>query len=95
MTSLNAAALRGKYIAKPEYICTKYHSDRYGDEEIDGWVLALRDYEDGKKYPAILDIHGGPKCAYGPVFFHEMAKTGLRRDILSCSVIPTARRQRK
>ena len=72
MTRLNEAALRGKYVAKPEYICTKYHSDRYGDEEIDGWVLAPRDYEVGKKYPAILDIHGGPKCAYGPIFFHEM-----------------------
>ncbi len=26
-----------------------------------------------KKYPAILDIHGGPKTVYsGEVFFHEM-----------------------
>ncbi len=30
------------------------------------------DYEEGKKYPAILDIHGGPKTVYGEVFFHEM-----------------------
>lgn len=26
----------------------------------------------GKKYPTILDIHGGPKSAYGTSFFHEM-----------------------
>lgn len=25
-----------------------------------------------KKYPAILDIHGGPKTVYGKVFYHEM-----------------------
>ena len=25
-----------------------------------------------KKYPAILDIHGGPKTAYGEIFYHEM-----------------------
>ncbi len=25
-----------------------------------------------KKYPGILDIHGGPKTVYGEVFFHEM-----------------------
>ena len=72
MTHLNASALRGKYVANPEYIGTKYHSERYGEEVIDGWVLFPKDYEPGKKYPAILDIHGGPKCAYGPVFFHEM-----------------------
>ncbi|MDL2248406.1 S9 family peptidase, partial [Tyzzerella sp. OttesenSCG-928-J15] len=30
------------------------------------------DYEAGKKYPAILDIHGGPKAAFGDSFFHEM-----------------------
>ena len=30
------------------------------------------DFEAGKKYPAIFDIHGGPKTVYGPVFYHEM-----------------------
>ena len=72
MTHLNTSALRSRYVARPEYIGTKYHSDRYGEEQIDGWILYPKDYEAGKKYPAILDIHGGPKCAYGPVFFHEM-----------------------
>lgn len=39
---------------------------------INGWVLKPADYVEGKKYPAIYDIHGGPKTVYGPVFFHEM-----------------------
>ncbi|MBR4484111.1 MAG: S9 family peptidase [Erysipelotrichaceae bacterium] len=30
------------------------------------------DYDPKKKYPAILDIHGGPRCAYGPIYMHEM-----------------------
>ena len=25
-----------------------------------------------KKYPLILDIHGGPKTVYGEVYYHEM-----------------------
>jgi dipeptidyl aminopeptidase/acylaminoacyl peptidase len=37
-----------------------------------GYVLPPANYEKGKKYPAILDIHGGPKSVYGTVFFHEM-----------------------
>ena len=40
--------------------------------EIEGWVLKPTDYEEGKNYPAILDIHGGPKTVYGDVFYHEM-----------------------
>jgi len=30
------------------------------------------DYDDTKKYPAILNIHGGPRVAYGDIYFHEM-----------------------
>lgn len=40
--------------------------------EIFGWVLSPAGYVPGKKYPTILDIHGGPKCSYGTVYFHEM-----------------------
>lgn len=39
---------------------------------IDGWVMKPVDYVEGQKYPAILNIHGGPKTVYGTVFFHEM-----------------------
>ena len=39
---------------------------------IDGWVMKPVDYQEGKQFPAILDIHGGPKTVYGEVFFHEM-----------------------
>ena len=40
--------------------------------EIDGWVLEPVDYDESKSYPAILDIHGGPKTVYGTCFMHEM-----------------------
>ncbi|MCK9311781.1 MAG: S9 family peptidase [Bacteroidales bacterium] len=39
---------------------------------LNGYVLPPVGYKKGKKYPAILDIHGGPNGAYGTVFFHEM-----------------------
>lgn len=37
-----------------------------------GWVIKPVGYEEGKTYPAILDIHGGPKTVYGETYFHEM-----------------------
>ena len=39
---------------------------------IDGWVLKPVDFQEGQTYPAILNIHGGPKTVYGTVFVHEM-----------------------
>ena len=40
--------------------------------EIHGWVMEPVGYEPGKKYPAILHIHGGPRTAFGAVFHNEM-----------------------
>ena len=37
-----------------------------------GWVMPPAGYEQGKKYPAILHIHGGPRTVFGTVFHHEM-----------------------
>ena len=41
-------------------------------KDLKGYVLPPVDRKPGRKYPAVLDIHGGPKTAYGTVFFHEM-----------------------
>jgi len=36
---------------------------------LDGWALVP---EGDGPHPAVLEIHGGPRCAYGTPFFHEM-----------------------
>lgn len=40
--------------------------------EIDGWVLKPVGWDKNKQYPAIFNIHGGPKTVYGEVYYHEM-----------------------
>lgn len=47
-------------------------SIQQGDMTLYGWVLEPRNYDPSKHYPAILDIHGGPKTVYGEVYYHEM-----------------------
>ena len=42
-----------------------------GGKEIRGFVLPPAHMEAGRKYPAILDIHGGPRMAFGPVAGHD------------------------
>lgn len=39
---------------------------------IEGWVLKPYGFEEGKTYPMILQIHGGPATAYGNGLHHEM-----------------------
>ncbi|MCA9971374.1 MAG: S9 family peptidase [Anaerolineales bacterium] len=36
-----------------------------------GWILFPPDFDPGKKYPSILQIHGGPQTQYGRAFMHE------------------------
>ena len=43
----------------------------YNNDEIQGWVLKPPDFNKNKKYPFIVQIHGGPHMAYGNSFFHE------------------------
>ena len=42
------------------------------ETQIHGWVLKPIDFKEDKKYPAILNIHGGPKTAFGDIYNHEM-----------------------
>ena len=67
LSRFNDAVLRGKYVARPEYLEVPR-----GDYAVHGFVLKPMDYDPEKKYPVILDVHGGPKTVYGPVFCHEM-----------------------
>jgi dipeptidyl aminopeptidase/acylaminoacyl peptidase len=38
---------------------------------VQGWILKPPDFDPSKKYPLILQIHGGPHAAYGATFTHE------------------------
>lgn len=66
LTKLNTK-LKDKYIA--DYNEVTFENDRI---QFTGWVLLPENYDPSKKYPAILDIHGGPKTVYGKVYYHEM-----------------------
>lgn len=40
--------------------------------EIKGWVMKPLGFKENEKYPAILNIHGGPRTVFGSVFHQEM-----------------------
>ncbi|MDR1556275.1 MAG: S9 family peptidase [Tannerellaceae bacterium] len=68
LTSINTRVFDEHQIIHPIEISFTNEEGR----KLNGYVLPPVGYEKGKKYPAILDIHGGPRSAYGIIFFHEM-----------------------
>ncbi len=40
--------------------------------EVQGWLVTPPDFKTTKKYPSILEIHGGPRVQYAHSFMHEM-----------------------
>ena len=40
----------------------------FDQRPIDAWMITPPDFDPSKKYPLILEIHGGPYLSYGPLF---------------------------
>ena len=43
-----------------------------GDVEVDAWIVTPPNFDSAKKYPMLLNIHGGPFTQYGNFFFDEV-----------------------
>jgi dipeptidyl aminopeptidase/acylaminoacyl peptidase len=43
----------------------------FDGKKVQTWVQKPADFDPNKKYPLILNIHGGPHAAYGYIFDHE------------------------
>ena len=67
LTDLNRNYFKTHRVSKPEEFWFK----GYRGDEIQGWLLKPLNINKNKKYPLIVEIHGGPHVAYGNSFFHE------------------------
>lgn len=68
LTGFNAGYMNSHSVIQPEHF-TFINS---AGVELEGYVLKPLGYEPGKKYPGILEMHGGPKAVFGGVLHHEM-----------------------
>ncbi len=59
-------------LAKIEIVQPEPFSIRSDAGLVHGWVMKPPRFDAKKRYPAILEIHGGPAAQYGHSFFHEM-----------------------
>lgn len=67
LTSVNEELFSQINLTDPEEIW--YTS--FDGRKIQGWIQKPPNFDPSKKYPFILEIHGGPHSAYGFTFTHE------------------------
>ena len=67
LTSFNDGLFGDLNMNEPEEI---WYSS-FDGKKIHGWILKPPGFDPQKKYPLILQIHGGPHSAYGSTFTHE------------------------
>jgi len=65
LTRLNDDLLSTKTLARVEHLPVK---SSYDGKPVDAWIATPPNFDPSKKYPLILEIHGGPFAAYGPSF---------------------------
>lgn len=68
ITTYNDWLKEDRYISDPMPLSL----DIENNMTVDGFVLKPINFDSSKKYPAVLEIHGGPKTVYGSVYYHEL-----------------------
>jgi len=67
ITNLNGPLFSELNVSEPE----EFWYTSFDGKKIQAWIQKPPDFDPAKKYPLILNIHGGPHTAYGWVFDHE------------------------
>ncbi len=68
LTKLNEDLLAHKTLGEVHEIT---YTSSFDDTEIHGWYITPPNFDPNKKYPLLLEIHGGPHLAYSPMFAAE------------------------
>ena len=67
LTRVNEQVLRNVNLGTVEEVWFK----GAGRNDLQGWILKPPGFSPKRKYPSILEIHGGPRVQYGNFFMHE------------------------
>ncbi len=54
--------------------------------EVDAWIMRPAGFEEGRRYPTVLNVHGGPFAQYGMRFFDEFqVQAGAGYVVVFCN----------
>ncbi|MBX7494027.1 S9 family peptidase [Qipengyuania sp. 1NDW9] len=71
LTALNEDLLAHRELGQIHEIT---YASSHDGTEIQGWYVTPPGFDPSKKYPLLLEIHGGPHAAYGPHFSAEIQR---------------------
>jgi acylaminoacyl-peptidase len=69
LTTLNEDLLGHKTLGRTEEL---WWESSHDGRRVQGWVVRPPDFDPERKYPLVLEIHGGPFASYGPHFAAEI-----------------------
>jgi dipeptidyl aminopeptidase/acylaminoacyl peptidase len=67
VTEVGGAFCEAREVPAPE----RFTAVAPDGSEVEAWIMKPAGFEEGKKYPLLLNIHGGPFSQYGNKFFDE------------------------
>lgn len=74
LTQFNKTYVEETALVTPELVIAKGAKDW----AVHGWLMKPYGFEEGEKYPLVVNIHGGPHAMYANSFFHEMQLLAAR-----------------
>jgi dipeptidyl aminopeptidase/acylaminoacyl peptidase len=79
ITSVNDALFRTLDLPSPQPLAVT----SFDGKSVEGWYVTPPGFDSTKKYPLILQIHGGPHGAYGYTFTHEFLAQAARGYVVA------------
>jgi dipeptidyl aminopeptidase/acylaminoacyl peptidase len=67
LTNVGREFASGRELVAPE----RFTATSKDGSEVDAWLVRPAGFEEGRRYPVLLNIHGGPFTQYGNGFFDE------------------------
>ncbi|MEO6121615.1 MAG: S9 family peptidase [Acidimicrobiales bacterium] len=67
LTAVGAGFGRARRLVAPE----RFVATSADGTEVEAWLIRPAGFEEGCRYPVLLNVHGGPFTQYGNVFFDE------------------------
>jgi dipeptidyl aminopeptidase/acylaminoacyl peptidase len=78
LTAVNDEFLAGLELSKPE----EFWFDGVDGWKVQGWIMKPIGFQEGKKYPMVLEIHGGPAAMYSYSFFQEFQLLAAQGNVV-------------
>jgi dipeptidyl aminopeptidase/acylaminoacyl peptidase len=82
LTDVGRSFVEGRELVEPE----RFTAVSADGTEVDAWLMRPAGFEEGRRYPVLLNVHGGPFSQYSTGFFDEFhVQAGAGYAVVWCN----------